>query len=537
MKSNDDIGGTKRPNFRATPPPPPQSGTRSAQRPWPDPQPLHGKLLPVEKLQPEMIPEPLRAWCEDISHRMQCPLDYVGVAAVCMVSIVIGAGCVIRPKEFDDWPVVPNLWGGIVAPPSMLKTPSIDAAFNPLRRLEAKAREEYEAAMKAHDAKVAAYKAKLRAIEKKMEQAARGRGGDMAELEKEYAALQQPLPPVRKRYLTNDTTIQKASEIMSKNPRGIAIMRDELIGFLVILDKEERQEDRAFHLEAWNGYVGNTTDRIGRGTIDTPQLCTTVFGGIQPSKLYVYLALAKNNICNDGLLQRFQLLVAPDDPRGGVIDKYPNREAANAVFAVIEKLAAMDFAACGGETDEFTKTPYFHFTEDAQRFFTSWLVNHQKRLRDKSEEPIMVEHLSKFRSLMPSLALIFHLIETANGVEGWSVPIHCAQQAATWCKYLETHARRIYGLARSTSIQSARQLLKKIAAGALKDGFNARDVYACNWGLLDSRESAMAAINELIDTGWLRETPRNPSHGVGRPQSPTFRIHPRFSEFYHKDAE
>ena len=276
-----------------------------------------------------------------------------------MVSVVIGAGCVIRPKEFDNWCVVPNLWGGIIADP----------------------------------------------------------------------------------------------------------------GKLVVLDKEERQEDRAFHLEAWNGYVGNITDRIGRGTIDTPQLCEVIFGGIQPSKLYVYLAQAKNNICNDGLLQRFQLLVYPDDPRGGVIDKYPNREAANAVFDVVEKLAAMDFIACGGEADEFMKTPYFHFTEEAQRFFTTWLVNHERRLRDKSEEPIMIEHLSKFRSLMPSLALIFHLIEVANGVEEWGVPIHCAQQAARWCKYLETHARRIYGLARSTAVQSARQLLRKIAAGALKDGF------------------------------------------------------------------
>ena len=57
----------------------------------------------------------------------------------------------------------------------------------------------------------------------------------------------------------------------------------------------------------------------------------------------------------------------------------------------------------------------------------------------------MVEHLSKFDSLMPSLALIFHLVEIAN----WdislrpdpdpskSVPLHCAQLAAEWCDYLE----------------------------------------------------------------------------------------------------
>jgi hypothetical protein len=150
----------------------------------------------------------------------------------------------------------------------------------------------------------------------------------------------------------------------------------------------------------------------------------------------------------------------------------------------------------------------------------------------------MIEHLSKFRSLMPSLALVFHLIEVANGVEEWGVPIHCAQQAARWCKYLETHARRIYGLARSTAVQSARQLLRKIAAGALKDGFNARDVYIRDWGLLDSKELATAAINELVDAGWLRQILQRSSRGeVGRPPLPTFRICPRFREFYHEDAE
>ena len=101
MKSNDDIGGTERPDFHAKPPPP-QSETKSAQQPdqdWPDPQPLHGKLLPVEKLRPEMIPEPLRAWVEDVAHRMHCPIDFIGAPTICALSSVIGAGCSIRPKR------------------------------------------------------------------------------------------------------------------------------------------------------------------------------------------------------------------------------------------------------------------------------------------------------------------------------------------------------------------------------------------------------------------------------------------------------
>ena len=58
-----------------------------------------------------MLPESLRHEWVTVSHRMQCPLDFVGVTSVCMFSLVIGAGCAIRPKQRDDWAVIPNLWG------------------------------------------------------------------------------------------------------------------------------------------------------------------------------------------------------------------------------------------------------------------------------------------------------------------------------------------------------------------------------------------------------------------------------------------
>ena len=116
---------------------------------------------------------------------------------------------------------------------------------------------------------------------------------------------------------------------MAQNPRGITIFRDELVGLFVTWDRDDRKDDRCFHLQGWNGYGGYTFDRIGRGTIDTPQLCEVIYGGIQPSKLLGYLALVRNDIGNDGLLQRFQLLVYPDEPLGDpiIVDQYPNTVA------------------------------------------------------------------------------------------------------------------------------------------------------------------------------------------------------------------
>ena len=114
----------------------------------------------------------------------------------------------------------------------------------------------------------------------------------------------------------------------------------------------------------------------------------------------------------------------------------------------------MDFTASGATLEEGTTIPYFHFSPDAQEFFYRWLTKLQTEKLDRDgEEPIMSEHLAKFRSLMPSLALIFHLIEVADGTAAGAVTLRSAQQAAQWCDYLETHARRIYGLVNDIGIQ------------------------------------------------------------------------------------
>ena len=138
---------------------------------------------------------------------------------------------------------------------------------------------------------------------------------DMGAAKHALKNLKVPEVPVWRRYRTNDTTVEKLGELLKENPRGILIFRDELIGLLAALDREDRKSDRGFYLEAWNGYGNYHYDRIGRGTVSIENCCVSILGGIQPSKLLAYLHQARDALGNDGLLQRFQLLVYPDEPK------------------------------------------------------------------------------------------------------------------------------------------------------------------------------------------------------------------------------
>ena len=104
-----------------------------------------------------------------------------------------------------------------------------------------------------------------------------------------------------------------------------------------------------FFREAWNGSDSHTTDRILRGTVHAPVLCLSILGGTQPGKLLSYFGRALEGQDNDGLLQRLQLLVYPDElPHWTLVDRPPNKEAASQAETLLRTLAGMDFTAFGG---------------------------------------------------------------------------------------------------------------------------------------------------------------------------------------------
>ena len=488
---------------------------------WPDPESVHHSLRPVEALPLSIIPEPLRGWVEDTCYRMQCPLDFVATASIVMAGSVIGAGCGVKPKRLDDWVVIPNLWGGAVGRPSVvLKSPAIEQALSPLVKLEMAAKEDHESECDIYEVELAGYRAMKDAAQADMKKAYSGKKNDGQTLEdaKHFLrALEKPDEPAWKRYKTSDATVEKMAVLLSENPRGMLLERDELVGLLASWDREDKQTDRAFYLEAWNGYGSYTSDRIGRGTTYTENMCVSIFGGIQPAKLLKYLQQATSGYQNDGLIQRLQLLVYPDEPKQWkLVDQFPNREAKDRFTEIIKKLSEMDFTEYGAIQDEYDKYPCFRFSNEAQEVFFDWWTELQTVKLQQDDDPIMIEHLGKFRSLFPSLALIFHLIDIADGNTRGGISLEATKKAAAWCDYLESHARRIYGYVSDIGIKAAENLLTKITNGKVQDEFTVRDIYRNQWHLLNDREIVQKACDELVDAGCIREEEIKGSFGAGR---------------------
>lgn len=472
---------------------------------WPEPQPLPEALPPVLPFDSDLLPEALRPWIVDIADRVQCPIDFPAVAVMVALSAVIGRKIGIRPKRQDDWLVVPNLWGAAIGRPGVMKTPAIQEPLKPLKALEIEAKKKFEEEQTDREAAELVAKARQKQVEREIRDALDEENEERAMDVAREAVKEGEAEPVRRRYLVNDSTVEKLGEILNQNPRGVLVYRDELIGLLKSLDKEGQEGARAFYLEAWNGNGRYTYDRIARGTIDIEAAIASLIGGIQPGPLGQYLrGAARQGAGDDGLIQRFQLAVWPDISKDWVnIDRWPDSGARDRAYAIFKGLDGLDPVLCGADYDRFDPDgiPFLRFDDEAQQQFDLWRAGLEAKVRSGDLHPAIESHLAKYRKLIPALALIIHLADGGRGPVG----IMALRKAIRWGTYLESHANRIYSQAIHPDVSAARALAKKIMASELKDGFALRDVYRNGWAGLSTPEDAKGAVDLLCDLDWLYE--------------------------------
>jgi putative DNA primase/helicase len=485
---------------------------------WPNPGPLPDKLLPVARFDVDLLPDAVRGYVVDVAERMQCPVDYPAVVQMTMLGGLLGRRVGILPKRHDDWYVVPNLWGFIVGRPSMMKSPVISAILEPVRQIEQEAAKQFTADRAESVATQIVSDALRKVNERATQDAARKGELDKAREHARLIAQAGSSSPRVTRYTTSDATVEKLGELLSENPNGLILLRDELTGFFRTFERQGHEGDRAFYLECWNGTQPYTTDRILRGTVHVPAACVSILGGIQPGPLAA-LVREMQGTGDDGLLQRFQMVAFPDVPAAyQLVDRYPDLKARALAFGV-----AARFATLAAPIDDAHPGPIpllrFNEGDGAQAAFLNWLEQHERRMRTGADHPAVESHLTKYKKLVPALALIMQLCDH----DGGPVSRDAIERAIRWAAYLESHARRVYSPATRPEVDAAHALADRITRGELGDRFTARDVYGKGWSALTDTGHTKTALALLTDAGWLEHIRQQTD---GRP-SDLYLVNPR----------
>lgn len=481
------------------------------------PKPLGQILQPVSKVDADLLPDVLKRWLVAAAKSLGCPLDFLAVAAITTAGGLIGSRVRVLPIQNSKWTVVPNLYTGIVGPPSSKKTPALDEVRRPVLRLQTAARDEFAQRQEEYDLESGFYeRSKKEAVSK---------AKSIIEARSRMDLLAKPEKPVRRRFETNDVTSPKMAQFLSENPNGLVLFRDELAGWLHSLDADYDRSSRPFYLELWKGGISYELARVSEGReIFIKSGTLAIVGSIQPSRLQRYVNEAYSSYEADGFVQRF-LFAYPDpfdqksNPTESDLDVL--EDGFNAACRVFDRLATNKFNS-NARTDNGDEFLGVRFDREAQADFDQWRdANESEAKRCEVVDEPYASFLYKLAKSCAAVTLIFHCIENAYAT---TFPDRITRSTMTmalaYIDVMTTHARRVFALGENRVFSAAQILLAKIGAGKVENGFTARDLKRKGWsGLSEQIEDALGV---LVEYGHLRTI--NVDSG-GRPTAKYY-VHP-----------
>ena len=478
----------------------------------PDMSIVRRAVAPAPKLDISVF-GPLATWIEHAAESKSAPVDYLAMTLLVGVAGVMGAARWVSP--WPGWSEPAILWAMLVGLPSASKSPAMDAVRGPLAAVERDAAETWPETRRTHEtAQVAAD-----AHREQWESAARAavKGGRPAPSKPREA--DEPEAPQMPRIVITDATIEATASILSGNPRGVVLWRDECSAWLGNLGKYG-DGDRAFWLEAYGGR-GYIVDRKKYPEpLRIEHVAVSIVGGIQPDRLATLLM----NGDDDGMAARF-LYTWPDSVRP---IRPLNRSDGRLITRALGRLHKLEFQH--GPEGERPQPVTLPVEPTALDVFQAWRVQHHAA--SQSASGLMASSLGKMPGQALRLALVLELLWWAAGPDETSEPRRVSGKALNAAlelidQYFKPMLSRVLGEAAQPQIDRHAAVLARAILGRRAERINARQVRR-EWRLSGLREAptVAAAIGALEEAGWLTPAGGREGGTTGRQRS-DFVVDPR----------
>ena len=211
---------------------------------------IESKQVISPEFKPEYFPSTLATFICDEANRMTTTPDGIAAGLVVALGTIAGGKFRMKPKLFDNWLVVPNLYGAILGNPSTKKSALMSIALRALKEIEKNEKAKHKKALAQYKVDSELLGMKHSADKRKAKKLL----DDGATLEDAKAALkfddEMPVEPIERVLICNDTTVEALGIELAGNPYGVLMESDELTGFIKNMDKPGCEGDRAFYLTA-----------------------------------------------------------------------------------------------------------------------------------------------------------------------------------------------------------------------------------------------------------------------------------------------
>jgi hypothetical protein len=176
---------------------------------------------------PAVFPPVLTAYVTEAAAAFDIPTDFVSAPLLAYGGAALGNRLTISPKE--GWEERPTIWVAVVGAPGTGKSPGDEAARDPLEAMQAAARVRYWEEKKQYDRECRAAKAAPGPL---------------------FAP--SPEPPRLESLFTTDATLEAVAAMLEATP-GLALAREEVLGWVLSFDAYRQGGDRQTWLSLWAG--------------------------------------------------------------------------------------------------------------------------------------------------------------------------------------------------------------------------------------------------------------------------------------------
>ncbi len=445
--------------------------------------PLLDDTVPAEPFPLHVFPAAMAEFLERGASCLTCPVDFLALTALVVAGTAIGRSYAINVKE--TWDEAPSLYAALVARPGATKSPALALVTRPLWSITEDLLVDYRRQVA-------------------------------------HASKEDPRPILR-RIAVSDTTCEALAPILAENPRGVALVRDELTAWVTGMNQYKtggKGADRQFFLSAWAG-ASLTVDRKGRheqGPIHIPHPFLSVVGALTPDMIG---ELADEKTRDDGFIDRL-LFTMPDPVRVRWNDETIPIGLSDAWLAAIRSLFSQKMM------DAERPRPFFlNFSADAKTLYSAWFDGNCREAEAEDFPRHLEGFWSKMRAYTARLALILDRLHLAYGAAGpthevSAMAVHAATHLA---RYFKTHCRRVRGLI-GTDNPDARAVLKWLHK-TQRRAFNVREVKQNFRARLAHDQKALLMCLEWLEVrNCIRylETPTR--GGPGRARSEAYEVNP-----------
>ncbi|HEY1380566.1 MAG TPA: DUF3987 domain-containing protein, partial [Gemmataceae bacterium] len=234
-----------------------------------------------EKFPVEVLPRVVRTFVAEVAADMQCDPVAVALPVLSVLGGAIGTKRQVCLKQGKaGWYETPVVWTAAVAPSGMMKTPPWKLAMRPVRDIEEALREDNKLALEQWE-------------------------DDCEKAEKKNK--KKPPKPKDRQLMISDVTIESAAIIVSENPDGVLLCRDELSGWVESMGQYKTGKSSS-DLSSWlsthdAGFISVNRKSSG-DSIYVPRAAVSITGTIQPGVLQSIMTRRHRS---SGLLARLVL--------------------------------------------------------------------------------------------------------------------------------------------------------------------------------------------------------------------------------------